>query len=393
MDAVGELGGLRLDDERPLDDVYSGYTYFRDGDVVVAKITPCFENGKGALADGLTNGVGFGTTELHVLRPSRTLDARFLFYCTLADDFRSLGEAEMLGAGGQKRVPERFLNDWRLPLPPLETQRRIAQFLDEKTVQIDTLIAKKRALLDRLAEQRQALITHAVTKGLNPNTPLKPSGINWLGDIPAHWGVLPLKRLLLDAVGLQMGPFGGMLVNLPEYETGYKLYGQENTISGDFNLGRRWIEEERYLELRRYEILEGDLVITRKGSLGNCRRVPSGIPPGIGDSDTIRLRPDPALLSSDWAIVLLHEAAFITDQIASERRGAILSGLNTTVVGSLLFTVPPIEEQALLMQQLTGRLKPFEKVQKATVESIEKLSEYRSALITAAVTGQIAGLQ
>lgn len=111
MDAVGELGGLRLDQTRELADVYNGYTYFADGDVCIAKITPCFENGKGAIAEGLVNGVAFGTTELHVLRPSATLDAGFLFYLTIAHDFRSHGEAEMLGAGGQKRVPEEFLKD------------------------------------------------------------------------------------------------------------------------------------------------------------------------------------------------------------------------------------------------------------------------------------------
>ena len=80
-----------------------------------------------------------------------------------------------------------------LPLPPLDTQRRIARFLDEKTARIDGLIEKKRALLERLAEKRQALITRTVTKGLNPDAPMKPTGIDWLGDIPAHWEVLRLK--------------------------------------------------------------------------------------------------------------------------------------------------------------------------------------------------------
>ena len=82
-----------------------------------------------------------------------------------------------------------------LPFPPIETQRRIAQFLDEKTARIDALIEKKRALLDRLAEKRQALITRAVTKGLDPDVPMKPSGIDWLGDIPAHWDIVayPLR--------------------------------------------------------------------------------------------------------------------------------------------------------------------------------------------------------
>lgn len=279
------------------------------------------------------------------------------------------------------------------PLPPLKTQQRIALFLDEKTVRIDKLIDGKRLLLERLAEKRQTLITRAVTKGLNRASPVKSSGIDWLGDIPAHWDVLPLKRLLVEAAGIQMGPFGGMLINLPDYETGYKLYGQENTISGDFSLGRRWVEEERYHQLRRYELLEGDLVITRKGSLGNCRRVPRGILPGIADSDTIRLRPDPTRLKPEWALVLLHEAQFVSEQIAAARRGAILSGLNTTVVGSLLFTVPPVDEQAHLIDRIENAIDPIQHVIKLIEDSIAKLQEQRAALITAAVTGQIGELQ
>jgi type I restriction enzyme S subunit len=163
MDAVGELGGLRLDEQRIVDDVCNGYTYFRNGDVVIAKITPCFENGKGSTAAGLTNGVAFGTTELHVVRPSDWLDGHFFFYATIAHDFRSFGESEMLGAGSQKRVPERFLKDWQLPLPPLETQKRIAAFLDEKMAQIDTIRLRVDDSVSRLHEYRSALITAAVT--------------------------------------------------------------------------------------------------------------------------------------------------------------------------------------------------------------------------------------
>jgi len=164
MDAVGEYGGLRLDVEREFADVGGGYTYFADGDVVLAKITPCFENGKGAFADGLTNGMAFGTTELHVLRAHPTLDRRFLFYLSIAHPFRKIGESWMYGAGGQKRVPEEFIKDFRTPLPPLDEQRAIAAFLDRETARIDALIATKRRFLVLLAEKRAALISRAVTR-------------------------------------------------------------------------------------------------------------------------------------------------------------------------------------------------------------------------------------
>ncbi len=163
MEAVGEYGGLDLEQTRVVAERGSGYTEFEDGDVVVAKITPCFENGKGALASGLLNGAAIGTTELHVLRPRSNLDRRLLFYFTISPSFRALGEGEMYGAGGQKRVPTSFCEDVPIPLAPLDEQRAIADFLDRETAKIDGLIAKVDTAIARLREYRAALITAAVT--------------------------------------------------------------------------------------------------------------------------------------------------------------------------------------------------------------------------------------
>lgn len=164
MDAVGEQGGLRLDSSKPLDDIPAGYTYFADGDVAVAKITPCFENGKGAVAEDLLNGSAFGTTELHVLRAeAKVLDPKFLFYLAASQPFRKLGEAAMYGAGGQKRVPEDFIKDFRATLPPLAEQQQIADFLDAKCVEFDRMQRQLEEALRRMTEYRAALIAAAVT--------------------------------------------------------------------------------------------------------------------------------------------------------------------------------------------------------------------------------------
>lgn len=163
MEAISESGGLRLDTIKAIGDVYQGFTYFRDGDVLTAKITPCFENGKGGIAEGLMNGVGFGTTELHVVRPGPKLDRLFFFFLTISIPFRQSGEAEMYGAGGQKRVPDSFFRNYRTPLPNIIEQRTIAAFLDRKTAKIDSLNDKIKASIKTLREYRSAIITAAVT--------------------------------------------------------------------------------------------------------------------------------------------------------------------------------------------------------------------------------------
>jgi len=163
MNAVGEYGGIRLDINKPLNDVYDGYTYFRNDDVVIAKITPCFENGKGAKAEYLTNGIAFGTTELHVMRPLEGYSSRWLFYLSICHAFREIGASEMYGAGGQKRVPESFIKNFRLGIPSYEEQESIADFIDTETQKINDMLRVNNQAIDRLIEYKKALISSTVT--------------------------------------------------------------------------------------------------------------------------------------------------------------------------------------------------------------------------------------
>jgi type I restriction enzyme S subunit len=195
MEAIGEDGNIRLEHEKEVGECLSGYTYFRDEDVCVAKITPCFENGKGAILRELKGGVGFGTTELIVARPNKEkITSEFIDYLFRSQTFRRLGESEMYGAGGQKRVPESFVRDFTSALPSIEEQRQVTTFLDHQTAKIDALIAEQQRLIELLQEKRQAVISHAVTKGLNPTAPMKDSGVEWLGEVPEHWALKKIKH-------------------------------------------------------------------------------------------------------------------------------------------------------------------------------------------------------
>jgi type I restriction enzyme S subunit len=376
-------GKLLRPDPQPAD---ADSRKFRPNDVLFNKLRPYLAKIYHTPFAGVSSG------ELLCLRPNAGVLPRYLFYVVSSKAFVDAVNAETFGSK-MPRADWETVGHQPLPLPTMEAQRRIAAFLDDKTARIDALIEKKRALLERLAEKRQAIITQAVTKGLNPAAPMKDSGIDWLGQIPAHWEVKRLKFLVMDRIGLQMGPFGGMLTDLSPDPTGYKLYGQENTISGDFQLGRRWIEKERFDDLARYQLHPGDLVITRKGSLGSCRRFPAQALPGIADSDTIAIRFDDRKLQSELAIVLLHDAAYIAAQIESTRRGAILAGLNTTVVGDLWIVCPKMDEQSQIVSWFQSFVAKIDSLTDAVSTSIAKTAEYRSALITAAVTGQIGELK
>lgn len=177
----------------------SSYNPFEEGDIVLAKVTPCFENGNIAITENLVGGKGFGSSELFVIRPTGT-HRKFLFYFLQSSVFKQHGEASMTGAGGLKRVSPELLRQSPLPFPPLEEQQAIAAFLDRETARIDALIEKKQRLIELLKEKRQAIITRAVTKGLDPNVPMKDSGVEWLGKVPAHWRVIPFLKCMSSVV-------------------------------------------------------------------------------------------------------------------------------------------------------------------------------------------------
>lgn len=333
--------------------------------------------------------------------PTPRLNPRYLLYFSWSLPFSDWIQTQVIAStignvNGQKYA------QCSLPLPMRAEQDTIVQFLDRETARLDRLVAKKRELIERLKEKRTALISRTVTRGLPPsaaraaglpeNPPLKPSGIDWVGDIPAHWSVKPLKHLASQTrdSGIQIGPFGGMLTELQYDDDGeFKVYGQENTLSGDFSKGQRWLSHSQYLELSKYHVALGDVLFTRKGSIGGCAVVPSGVRPGIFDSDTIRLRVNNAVLQTAFVLYAFRFSVYLQAQVQEIKRGAILSGLNTSTIANLTVAVPPVPEQTEISMYLDKETSLLDALVAKVEAAIERLQEYRTALITAAVTGKI----
>ncbi len=382
MESVGELGGLDLSDTRTLEDIGSGYTWFQDGDVVVAKITPCFENGKGAIAEGLTNGAAFGTTELHVVRPRSGLDARFLFYLTLSHPFRGIGASTMYGAGGQKRVPDTFIRDFRPGIPTDEAeQRAIATFLDRETARIDALIAKKEDLIRLLEEKRTALISLLVTQGLETGMRMRPTGIRWIGNVPAHWETRRLATLaerFIDYRG----------ATPKKSDSGHPLVTASNIKNGNIIWEREeFLDDDVYgVWMTRGLPRKGDLLMTPEAPLGEVALV-------VDDAIALALRvilgrPRHGVSGAFLRCYFRSKAG--RGELWSRATGSTALGIKASRLRDVVVTVPPdFAEQ----ERIAKAVEEWDQWADATIAgllpSLALLREHRQALITAAVTGQI----
>jgi restriction endonuclease S subunit len=137
MEDIGIIQDIHPQKERSISEVYNGYSYFRDNDVLIAKVTPCFENGKSGIARKLKQGIGFGSTELHVIRPSNKILPEYIYPYISSRNFLMIGKTKMTGTGGLQRLPVQFVLDFEIPFPPLEIQQEIVAKIEAEQKVID----------------------------------------------------------------------------------------------------------------------------------------------------------------------------------------------------------------------------------------------------------------
>jgi type I restriction enzyme, S subunit len=391
MEAIGDDGSLKLERTRTLAEVETGYTYFRNGDVTIAKITPCFENGKGALMRGLRDGIGFGSTELIVARPKSTeVLGPLLDWLFRSPNFRNQGEASMYGAGGQKRVPDEFVRNFAWAFPLLAEQVAIAAFLDRETAKIDALIAEQEKLIALLAEKRQATISHAITRGLDSDAPTKESGAAWLGNVPARWKLFRIKRVVASIEQGWSPQCESFAVNSPD-EWGVLKVGCVN--GGAFRPSENKKLPSDLEPLPAYSLKRGDLLISRANTrdlVGSAAVVQADFDNLMLCDKLYRLRLVGALcLPSFLAAYLGTRQA--RSQIELEATGASSSMLNIgqAVILDLLAPMPSIKEQQAILEFIDAETHRLDSLNAEAGRAITLLKERRSALIAAAVTGQI----
>lgn len=312
--------------------------------------------------------------------PSTEVDARFLFWW-LESNYQNI--RNMAGGDLRDGLNLDLLGSIKCPLPSHEEQTDIAAFLDRETAKIDALVVEQEQLIELLKKKRQAVISHTVTKGLDPSVPMKDSGLEWLGEVPAHWGVLRIKSLSTFLTSGprgwsdRVGDSGAMFV-----QSGDLL----ESMQIDFENAKR-VSVEGDAEAVRTRLADGDVVVcitgAKTGNVAVCTTVPED---AYVNQHLCLIRPSVHVMSEFLGIYLKSDAGQKQFSIAQYglKQGLSLENVKDTVVA-----LPPTEEQARLVSELRQATDQVDTLIDAAEDAIRLLFERRTALISAAVTGQI----
>lgn len=361
---------LLTDETTIVSDISGSYTYFREGDILVAKVTPCFENRNIAIAQNLTNGIGFGSSEINVVRVSKKANQRWFFYLFLSSSFIEAGASKMAGVGGLKRVPALFLETFAFALPPISEQTAAAAYLDTRTAQIDRQIDLLGQKATQYGKLKQSLINETVTRGLDKSVPLKDSGVEWIGEVPRHWEIQRIGTAFEErgekVNDTEYPPLSVSMAGIvPQMESVAKTENNEN----------------------RKRVAIGDYVINSRSD----RRGASGISIYDGSVSVISIVLAPKRTFFGKYLHHLFRSYSFIEEFYRVGRG-IVDDLWTTrysVMKGIEFSYPSYEEQKQIADYLDEKTAQIDRIVTAINSQIDKLKDLRKALINDVVTGRI----
>ncbi|MCB1133159.1 MAG: restriction endonuclease subunit S [Verrucomicrobiae bacterium] len=356
MQDVAESGGIRSAADFPFGSVCNGFTRFAENDILFAKITPCMENGKGALAKGLTNGIGCGSTEFHVLRAKEDNCPGFIYQVAQSHAIRQKAEMRMSGSAGQQRVQAEFFKTHRVHIPKPPEQRRIAEILTT----VDEAMEQTEALVGKLEQMKAGLMHDLFTRGVTPEGKLRPTRQQAphlyhetpLGWIPKEWEVKPLGHLSEIVSGVTLGSkltiTGG--VRVPYLRVA-------NVQDGHLDLATMKTITIKKTEIEKYSVLPGDFLMTEGGDpdkLGRGAIWTGDVALCLHQNHVFRVRCDQSRLTPEYLRSLVGspygKAYFL--RVAKQTTG--IASINKTQLGNFPVQLPPLAHQRAFLEKLAG---------------------------------------
>lgn len=353
-------------------------TPFQNGDIAMAKVTPCFENGNIAIMDNLFSGFGLGSSELFIFRP-KSISTRYFFYWLQNKAFVARACSTMTGTGGLKRISPSFIRNCPVHCPSTDEQTKISDYLDAKCSEIDVLLSKTRSSIEEYKKLKQAVITQAVTKGVRGEREMKDSGVEWIGEIPAEWSICPLKRL----AAIQTGSTPSKTSSESFYSsiTGTPWIKPDNLgFSSSIETTAEFLTEEGCSVARTFP--SNTVYVGCIGSrIGNCGY--SLIPCACNQQINALIFNERMYWKYGWYLTIFQE-----EQYTLLANGNVIQIINSTTQGNISCIVPSISEQREITAYLDAKCAEIDGLIAKKEQLAKELESYKKSLIYEVVTGK-----
>lgn len=288
---------------------------------------------------------------------------------------------------GRWRLPRENFVKIAIPCPPVELQRKIVDEIAAKVSKVDALIANQQAQIEKLKQYKQSLITEVVTKGLNPDAPMKDSGVEWIGVINLRYSLQRIKHFICE---YKAGPFGSALItgNLLS-EGGILVYTPEHIANQSTdNPKNLFLPESRRSEMEQFFVSQGNIIFPIVGSLGRAMYITADMPEGIINQRLAKFRIDESRVDKDYFLYLFAKSDFYKPFLDVHSRGAIIVNLTKEIVYNMPFIIPPVDEQREIVSYLDEKCTYIDKLITLKTQKVEKLTQYKKSLIYEYVTGK-----
>jgi type I restriction enzyme S subunit len=361
---------------------FETYQIVNPGDIIIR--TTDLQNDHTSIRVGMVKNRGIITSAYLSLKTLSGVEPNFGFqFLSVWDSTKAIygygsGLRQNLDFSHFKRMP--------VPLPPPDEQAAIVRFLDWANGRLERAIRAKRKVIALLNEQKQAIIHCAVTRGLDPSVPLKPSGVPWLGEIPAHWEVSAIGAA---AVLIQTGPFGSQLHSHEYIAEGIPVINPSHMVGGRIQPSMTvTINNEKAKELCRHFFISGDIVIARRGDLGRCALVTPAEEGWVCGTGSLLFRCKRSIVNPEFFQILFASRGN-ADMLNLSSIGATMANLNAGTVARQRLPLPPLDEQQRIVRFIEHEIHKIKLSISHLEREVELLREYRTRLVADVVTGKL----
>lgn len=365
-------------------DAIKGGGLFEAGSFILATTATIGEHAV-LIVDSLAN-QQFTNLKIRKLLSNRLLRDYFFYYLFVIDDYcKATTKTSTFPA-----VSMELLKNCHVVFPLVQEQQAIVDYLDKKCSEIDNVISAQQKRIALLQELKQSVITHAVTKGLNPNVEMKDSGVEWIGKVPKHWEIYKIKNCCKsEQYSIKTGPFGTQLKGEDLQPQGdVAVYSQQNVINNDFTKIRYFVSFKKAETLKGFYTKPDDVLVTSRGTIGKAAILSPSFPIGILHPCLIALRLNQKICQNDWLVMYVNETDCFKTDVYLSSNATTIDVIYTGTLKNIYIPIPPYEEQIEILKSIKEKCASIDSSISKAQYQVELLQEYKQSLITEVVTGK-----